>query len=293
MSLIAIDKILPNPEQPRVVFDKAELQGLAESIRENGVIEPVVVEEAGKNYILHDGERRVRAARMVGLTEIEASVVPGLNGAGKTDRLMRAMVANLQRADLNPIEEAQAYRRMIDELGMSQMGIARRLGISTARVPQRLKLLELEPEIRKEIAAGRLSKDLRLITALLEIPGSAARVKTARTLAERNTSIKAGIEACQRVTGALSEARIGPTEVPAIRLAVRKAGAVNRPMWDAFAQAGKVPPWLLVEICIRNVCDRCGLRESASATVCRGCALVEMLDELIGKTNTRGVKNGS
>lgn len=281
--IIPIDSILPNPEQPRKYFDKTQLIELSDSIRENGVIEPIVVEEsAGGMYILHDGERRLRAAKMAGLSDIPASVTPALNGSGKEQRLVRAMVANLQRADLNPIEEAQAFKKMHEELGMTFIEIGHRLGIYYARVSSRIELLKLEKPVQKLIAEGRISKDLRLVKELLDIP-SPAQVKLAQILAERNTSLKASLEACKRLSGTLAAEKMDKNEIPALHMAAKIAGPVKRPQWDAFAQVGRLPPWLLVEISARNVCDRCGLRDMASMTTCRGCALVEVLAEMIGR----------
>lgn len=282
---IPIDKILPNPEQPRKDFDKIALSELADSIRDNGLILPISVEEsAGGMYILHDGERRWRAAKLAGWVEIEASVIPGLNGTGKELRLVRAMVANLQRADLNPIEEAEAYRKMVDDLGMTRMEIALKIGISGARVSQKLLLLDLEKPIQKLVAAGKLPQDVRTTKALLEIPNTTARLKLAQELANRNATAKASIEAAQRVSGAFAAEKFAVGDIPAMNLAAKKSGEVNRPQWDAFAQVGRLPPWLLVEISARNVCDRCALRQYASKQSCAGCALVEVLCEMIGRT---------
>lgn len=280
--LIPISKILVNPEQPRRLFDESELQGLAESIRENGLIQPIIVEEAGRSYIIHDGERRLRAHKLLGLKEIEAVVTPSLNGTARTDRLMRAMVANIQRADLGPVEEARAYRRMVDELDMTNIDIARKLGVSPARIATRLKILALEPQIQDEIERGRLPKDNRMVDALLSIPDSAARVKTAIGLAERNVSIKAGVEACGRVVGALAQEAIQAGTVPAIHLAVRRK-PVDRPAWDALSKSGRLPPWLLFEIGVRDVCKKCELHDIASSTTCKDCQLSELVIELIGK----------
>lgn len=102
---IPVDRIYPNPMQPRKIFDEAELHELADSIREHGVIEPIVVELCGRDFILHDGERRLRAARLASLKKIPAIVHPPLNGTGPRERLERALVANVQRSEMHPIEE--------------------------------------------------------------------------------------------------------------------------------------------------------------------------------------------
>src|SRR6185369_7089197 len=97
---IHISRVVPNPEQPRKTFDQAELDGLADSIREHGVIQPIVVESCADDYILHDGERRLRAAKLAGLKKIPAIVHPPLNGTGPQERLERALVANVQRVEM-------------------------------------------------------------------------------------------------------------------------------------------------------------------------------------------------
>lgn len=283
MELIPVDKILPNPEQPRKHFDAVELQGLAQSILENGVILPIAVEEAGGTYILHDGERRWRAAKMAGLVAIPATVIPSLNGTGRVERAARALVANLQRSDLDPIEAARGFQTLID-LGMTRTGIANRMGVSAARVAHMLKLLELEQPIQDLIARDELSHDQRLVDALMTLPAGKTRIQTAKTLAERRATIRAGVEACDRVLRAVRAETIPANETPAMRLAVKETGNVNRPVWDALAQVGKVPPWLLVEVSARNVCERCGLRDVASETTCGECALVSVLREMLGKT---------
>lgn len=282
---LPLEVILPNPEQPRTEFDPKELEALAESIRENGVIQPIVVEPAGNGmYFLHAGERRTRAARMAGLKTIPAVITPALNGDGQEKRLVRALVENLQRTDMNPIEEARGYQRMLD-LGYTRNDIALKLGISAKRVVDRLELLGLEPDIQNLIGDGKLSKDLRLVKALMEIPDPTARVKTAKALSERNATVAAGVAACQKIASTLDTESntIEGGQAPAMHLATRKAGPPNRAMWNAFAQVGKTPPWPLMEICVRDTCDRCGLRDMASAQTCKGCALVELLAQMIGK----------
>jgi ParB family transcriptional regulator, chromosome partitioning protein len=284
-NLISISSILPNPEQPRKVFDKTKLAELANSIRENGVIQPVVVEAAANGrYILHDGERRLRAAKQAGLAMIPCVVVPALNGTARQDRLVRALVTNIQRDDLNPVEEARAFQVMLD-LGIAKNEIALKLGVSSARVAQRLQLLLLDEEIQALIEQDRLSHDARLATALLDIPDRTARIKMAKSLADRGVAIKPGVEACQRLTGSLAAVKIDQATTPAMYLAVKRAGELRRPIWNAFAQVGNVPPWPLVEVCARDTCARCPLSDAASEATCRGCALVEFLRQAIGSTH--------
>jgi ParB family chromosome partitioning protein len=277
---VPLELILPNPEQPRQQFDAHELNGLAQSIAENGVLQPVTLEAAGNGmYILHAGERRTRAARIAGLKTIPAMIRPSLNGHGQETRLVNALVENLQRTDMGPIEEARGFQRLL-EMGHTKTAIGQKLGISCARVTSRLELLELEPEIQGLVESGALTKDKRLMDALREIPDSSSRVKMAKSLATRNASIKAGLEACRKLTSVLAADTIAD-DVPAMHLA-RKKASFSRPKWDAFAQVGKVPPWPLMEICVRDTCEKCSLRDVASAKTCNGCAMVDLLRQMIG-----------
>lgn len=281
---IPIDKILPNPEQPRKYFDQVELEELAQSIREHGIIEPLVLEESNAGlYIIHDGERRWRAAKLAGLKEIPASVVPPLNGTGPQNRLERALICNIQRSDLNPIEEAQAFSRL-REMDLSENKIAISLGISIARVHQRLRLLLLDKPIQNLIAANKISKDIHLVDALLEVPDQKARIALANKFAEHHTTVNASVEACKKVIGHLAAEQIIDGE-PSLKIATKHTGAVNQLQWDALAQVGRLPPWLLVELAVRDTCKNCSLAELASEVTCKDCPLVVMLIQMIGKAN--------
>lgn len=285
---IPIDSVLPNPEQPRRTFDPVELEELAASIRLYGVIQPIVVERAGDGFILHDGERRLRAAKLAGLLTIPVVVAeaPVEKGEQGRERFMRALVANLQRADLTPVEEGRAYARMRDEFGLSVAQICRQVGKSRARVEQRLLLLELDEPIQELIAEKRLHQDARLADALLLIPDKEARIKTARGLANRGASLKAAVQAAEKVREML-----GPRDgtfidgTPALELGARRIGSPRLPLpeWDMLRQAGKVPPWELVAEAARRTCDGCGLREIASAEACRQCPAAEMLGLMLAE----------
>jgi len=280
---ISIRKVLPNPEQPRKDFGKDELAGLSASIRENGVIQPIIVEKSGDNYVLHDGERRLRAAKSAGLKMIPAVVVENSN---RENLLIRALVANLQRQDLNPVEEALGYKTMLEN-GLSRNDIALKLGISHARVASRLDILELEPSIQELIAQGKFSRDQRAVDALKSIPGAENRIALARKISENpGLTIKAIVSACERYRDSLEEQErpIQKTDIPGVEIAHRRRGQHNETVWNALQQVGKLPPWLLVEISARKVCDGCGLRDIASETTCKNCAMVDLLVEMIGKT---------
>ncbi len=153
---IAVNRIKPNPYQPRISFDETKLRELADSIKEHGVIQAVVVSPEGENYILVAGERRLRAAQIIGFQTIPA-VIKNLN---KSAMLEIALIENLQREDLNPIEEATAYRRLMNEFNLTQEELARRVGKSRSAIANTVRLLSLsktiiEALVRGDITAGQ------------------------------------------------------------------------------------------------------------------------------------------
>jgi ParB family chromosome partitioning protein len=151
---IAVDRIRPNPYQPRQQFDPAELETLTASIREHGVLQPVLVTEALDGYELVAGERRLRAARAAGLERIPAIV----RQLDDRSRLEIALVENLQREDLDPIEAAQGFRRLIDEFGFTHEQIASRVGRARSTVANTLRLLDVSPAIQAAVADRRLTE---------------------------------------------------------------------------------------------------------------------------------------
>ena len=151
---IALDRIRENPRQPRTRMDDAALTTLAASIREHGVIQPVLVTETIDGYQLVAGERRVRAARMAGLERIPAVV----RQLADREQLELALVENLQREDLDPIEAARAYRQLIDEFAFSQEVLAGRVGRARSTVANTLRLLDLHPSVQDAVADARISE---------------------------------------------------------------------------------------------------------------------------------------
>jgi ParB family chromosome partitioning protein len=151
---IAIDRIRPNPNQPRRRFDEAELATLTESIREHGILQPILVTETIDGYRLVAGERRLRAAAAAGLDRIPA-VVRQLD---ERTQLEVALIENLQREDLDAIEAAQGFRRLIDEFGFSQDEIAARVGRARSTVANTLRLLELAPSVQTAVGDRRITE---------------------------------------------------------------------------------------------------------------------------------------
>jgi ParB family chromosome partitioning protein len=164
---VPIDKVRRNPHQPRNMFDEEELAELAASIATHGVIQPIVVRgSADGGYELVAGERRLRAARMAGMTQIPAVI----RDSTSNEMLELALVENVQRADLNPMEEASAYRELIDGFGLTHEAVAQRVGKSRVAVSNALRLLDLAPETRQAIIDGGISEGHGRALAALSIP---------------------------------------------------------------------------------------------------------------------------
>ena len=151
---LPVDAIVPNPQQPRTTFDDESLAALAESIAEIGLLQPIVVRESDSGYVLVAGERRLRAAKRAGLTEIPA-VIRAVDGDAGS--LVQALVENVQREDLTPLEEAAAYQQMLDDFGMTHAAIAERVGKSRSAISNALRLLGLPAGIQVLVERGELS----------------------------------------------------------------------------------------------------------------------------------------
>lgn len=151
---IPVDSVVPNPQQPRARFDDDSLATLSESIAEIGLLQPIVVRAAENGFVLVAGERRLRAAKRAGLTEIPAFVRVAGDEAGS---LIEALVENLQREDLTPLEEAAAFQQMLDDFGMTHAAIAERVGRSRSAVSNALRLLSLPPGVQALLETGALS----------------------------------------------------------------------------------------------------------------------------------------
>ena len=184
---IPIDRIVRNPHQPRSRFDDAELAQLATSIEAHGVLQPIVVRvTADGGYELIAGERRLRAARLAGLTRIPAVLRDATGG----ELLELAMVENLQRSDLNAIDQANGYRELIERFNLSHEAVARQVGKSRVAISNSLRLLDLAPETRQAVAEGRLSEGHARALAsltLLDLQRAAMEIVIQRHLSVRQT----------------------------------------------------------------------------------------------------------
>jgi ParB family transcriptional regulator, chromosome partitioning protein len=181
-----IEELYPSPEQPRRRFDEAKLAELAESMKTHGVIVPLVVRPRPEGgYYLIAGERRWRAAQRAGLHEVPVVVQDVEHGVA----LERALVENLQRADLGPLEEAAAYQRLVEEFGLTQEAIAERIGKDRSTIANALRLLKLPPPVRQLVEDERLS--MGHARALLALDEPAAMERAARQVVDRQLSVRA------------------------------------------------------------------------------------------------------
>lgn len=170
-------KIIPNKHQPRSNFNQQDLEELAESIREKGVIQPLIVTSDSNNglYELVAGERRLRASKLAGLTRVPVVVIDGIDENGL---LELALIENIQRTDLNPIEEADAYKKLIDKFGYTQEETAKKVGKQRSTITNLLRLLKLPVTVQKEISSGVLSEGHgRALIRLVEEPHKMLEVK--------------------------------------------------------------------------------------------------------------------
>jgi ParB family transcriptional regulator, chromosome partitioning protein len=200
---VDVDRISPNEHQPRHQFEDVRLEELARSIKTNGVIQPIVVRKVDGGYRIIAGERRWRAAQRAGLTRVPVVVqdIP----AGRDARLIEiALIENLQREDLNPIDEAAAYEKLINDFNMTQEQIAAAVGKDRSSVANHLRLLKLPHEVRAEVAGGRLS--MGHARALLAIADEEGQRHMAREVITRNLSVRE-TEAMVKRLGSAAPAR--------------------------------------------------------------------------------------
>jgi len=182
-----IDRLTPNTYQPRGQFDDARLDDLAKSIKSNGVIQPIVVRKVGDQFHIIAGERRWRAAQKAGLTRVPV-VVREVPVGGEQSVLEMALIENIQRESLNPIDEALAYRRLADEFQLTQEQIAGSVGKDRATVANFIRLLRLPEAVRADVAAGSLS--MGHARALLALTNEADQRRIARDIVSRNLSVR-------------------------------------------------------------------------------------------------------
>ena len=183
--LLDIEKIFPNPNQPRKAFDKEALQELTRSIKQNGLLQAILVEKSDQGYQIIAGERRWRASGMAGLKKIPALLKSEVK---KQDSLVWALAENLQREDLNPIEQAQAFKNIMEQRSWKQEFLAQKLGLSRSSVANSLRLLKLEPEVQALLKDKKLS--FSQARELLQIKDPGQQKKLARACVDKKLTVQ-------------------------------------------------------------------------------------------------------
>ena len=193
---LPVDAIRPNPRQPRHQTDPEGLKDLADSIRAHGILQPLLVTPSpGQGYELIAGQRRLQAARLAGLEFVPAI----LRQASELQQLELALIENLQRADLNPLEAAEGYQRLADEFSLSHEAIAEQVGKSRAAISNTLRLLKLAPAARAALAENRISEGHA--RALLGLPSAQAQGAALQTVVKRELNVRQTEELVRRLTG--------------------------------------------------------------------------------------------
>ena len=192
ITCLPLHKVEPNPDQPRHQFDEEQLDALADSIREHGILQPLAVRSIGEGfYQIIAGERRWRAARLAGLSEVPVVVIE----ADDKTVMELALVENLQRQDLNPMEEAEGYRSLMQEYGMTQEQAAQRVGKSRPAVANALRLLALPEELRQLVTEGLISAGHA--RAILSLPTEALQKSAAQKIMALSLSVRQAETLCK------------------------------------------------------------------------------------------------
>ncbi|PKN94925.1 MAG: stage 0 sporulation protein J [Chloroflexi bacterium HGW-Chloroflexi-6] len=194
---VPVGQVKPNPRQPRTHFDSSALEDLAASIREHGVIQPLIVSrsDSGTGYILIAGERRLQASKLAGLTEVPVIV----RQTTDQEKLELALIENIQRADLNPLEEANAYQQLSDEFHLSHEEIATRVGKSRVAVTNTLRLLKLAAPIQQALVDGRVTEGHA--RALLALSAPQAQIAALQTVINQSLTVRQTEELVRKLSG--------------------------------------------------------------------------------------------
>ena len=267
---IKLNKILPNPEQPRAMVDQAEIESLAESLVTDGLLNPIAVEGPydDGSYILLDGERRWRAAKLAGWMEIEANVRQP-NGKVR-DRLLLAMVGNLQRSDMGVIDTARGYQKL-RERGYSVEEIAMRVGRSSSHIHSRLRMLEFPEPVRDLFNSGRIPLDEYTLVAFRRLPEDIL-IKVAQTAAERGYNSRQIQSLIARI------GRVHGKKIKVSRPKILSQGSIC-PALDFNPELSK--SWSWVRGAAKQTCQACGLyADGAMNTICRECPLTVFVGKI-------------
>lgn len=210
---LAADRIIPNPRQPRSHFDPEELDELAISIREHGILQPLIVTSGPENgqYTLIAGERRLQAARKAGLQRVPAIV----RDASDQQLIELALIENVQRADLNPLEAAEAYRQLSEDFGLTHEEVADRVGKSRTSITNTLRLLKLPASVQQAIVDQQISEGHA--RALLSLPSHQAQVAVLQIIMVKDLSVRQTEELVRKYGGQKPESTPKPAPAPELR----------------------------------------------------------------------------
>lgn len=219
---LPIEDIVPNPNQPRIHFNETELRELSESIQEHGVLQPLLVRKHGNGYEIIAGERRYQASKLAGLEELPV-IIKDVNDE---EMLALALIENLQRSDLNPVEEAKGYRQLIDASGMTQEALSKAVSKSRSAITNSLRLLDLPEVIQQMIFEGKLTAGHA--RAILAVPYEDARIRLAEKVVAEGLSVRA----TENLAPLFSAGETPKTSRPATPQSFKKAARVLRQVFN-------------------------------------------------------------
>lgn len=217
---IALAQIQPNPKQPRTDIDEDGIAELADSIAKVGLLQPIIVRPYGEGYQIIAGERRWRAAKAAGLEKVPVRML----AVDDTSSLEIALIENLQREDLNSIEEARGYRRLLTEYQMTQAELADKVSKSRSAITNSLRLLDLPEEVQELVYAGRLSAGHA--RAILSVPDEAMRIKLATKLADEGLSVREAENLARLYAAGQAERAPRPATPKSFKVVARKLRTV-------------------------------------------------------------------
>ncbi|WP_199575630.1 ParB/RepB/Spo0J family partition protein [Collinsella sp. AM36-4AA] len=219
---LPIEDIVPNPNQPRIHFNETELHELSESIQEHGVLQPLLVRKHGNGYEIIAGERRYQASKLAGLEELPV-IIKDVNDE---EMLALALIENLQRSDLNPVEEAKGYRQLIDASGMTQEALSKAVSKSRSAITNSLRLLDLPEVVQQMIFEGKLTAGHA--RAILAVPYEDARIRLAEKVVAEGLSVRA----TENLAPLFSAGETPKTSRPATPQSFKKAARVLRQVFN-------------------------------------------------------------
>lgn len=232
---LQLHEIQPNPRQPRGTFDDRALEELAHSLREVGMLQPIVVRPAGAGrYEIVAGERRYRAARLAGLEQVPAVVRTTQDG----DLLTEALVENIHRADLNPLEEAAAFQQLLDDFGVTHEQLAAKLGKSRPAISNALRLLTLPPALQQHVAQGTLSAGHA--RAIMAVADPKAQTRIARRVIADGLSVRATEALVRTLTGKEPEGALNDLAAAAKRRSASPYDDLQRRLADALSTSVEI-----------------------------------------------------